>query len=181
MRPLFSRIVLPASAALAPLALGLAAAVPPVSSPRPAPMTAAEARLAVSMLADFYRENLLETHVTYVTDGKPPAATMIRQLFARMTAQGWPAARWLSVNGKPLNPDNVPRDAFETTAARAVRRGETLIEQVGQGRYRAVAAVPFNGACLKCHWGEKPSDYFGAISFSVALKRGTVPGSKRTR
>ena len=122
------------------------------------------------MLADFYRENLLETHVTYVTGGQQPAAVTTRKLFAAMKEQGWPEARWLSVNGKPLNVENVPHDAFEKEAARAIRGGELLVERRQGDRYRAVAAVPFNGVCVKCHLGEKPTDYVGGISFTVRLR-----------
>jgi hypothetical protein len=133
-----------------------------------------QARSAVRLMADFYREHLLLVHQTYVRDNKPPAATVIREQFVDMTALGWPKAHWLSVNGNPLNPANRPQDDFEREAARAIRRGEDLVERIeaatgGGKRYRAVASVAFTGPCLKCHWGEKESDYFGAITFVVPL------------
>jgi hypothetical protein len=164
------RLTVLGAAGVGLLAAGLAAAAPGQAVTPPIPASSAEdARRSVQMLADFYRTSLLETHVTYVKDGKPPAATVFRQVFAALADKGWPRARWLSVNGRPMNPDNVPKDAFEVEAARAIRRGEPLVEQVGNGRYRAVAALPFTGPCLKCHWGDKESDYVGAISFTVPL------------
>jgi hypothetical protein len=158
------------SCALVILLVGIAGAAPrraPVSPPAVPPE---DARRSVSLLADFYRENLLLTHTTYINGSQQPAAVTTRKLFAAMTEKGWPEARWLSVNGKPLNVENAPRDPFEKEAARAIRAGEMLVERVEKGRYRAVAAVPFNGACLKCHLGDKPSDYVGGISFLVRLR-----------
>jgi hypothetical protein len=139
--------------------------------------------MAVRMEADFYRETLLLVHLTYVRDNKPPAATVIREQFVDMTNRGWPKAHWLSVNGNPLNPANRPQDEFERDAARGIRRGEELVEKVealpnGSSRYRAVASVPFTGPCLKCHWGDKESDYFGGITFSVPLASSRVPRAK---
>lgn len=164
------RIAIPATAAAA-LAITAALAAPP-KSPPPAPANVEQARRAVSLLADFYRENLLVTHQTYVEGTRPPAALVTRDLFAVMKSKGWPEARWLSANNQPLNRDNLPRDDFEKSAARRIRAGEKLVEQVQGNRYRAVAAVPFTGTCLKCHWGDKPSDYVGGISFLVTLRAG---------
>lgn len=135
---------------------------------------AARARQAVRLMADFYRENLLLVHETYVRANKPPAAAVIRDQFVDMTARGWPKAHWLSVNGNPLNPANRPKDEFERDASRAIRRGQELVERIetaayGGRRYRAVASVAFTGPCLKCHWGEKESDYFGGVTFVVPL------------
>ncbi len=135
---------------------------------------ATQARNAVRLMADFYRESLLHVHQTYVRDNTPPAATVLREHFLDITTLGWPKAHWLSVNGNPLNPSNKPKDEFERDAARAIRRGEELVERIetaagGSRRYRAVASVPFTGPCLKCHWGDKESDYFGGITFVVPI------------
>jgi hypothetical protein len=140
--------------------------------------TVDDARQSVQMLADYYRHALRETQTTYVSEGKPPAATVMKRVFAEMAAKGWPEARWLSVNGNPANPDNLPRDPFETEAARALRHGETLFEKVEGDRFRAAAAVPFTGSCLKCHWGDKPNEYLGAISFTVTLSPSRGSGLK---
>lgn len=173
----------PAALALAVVALpGLSLAAGKAAPRRPAPQspvttpnarryTPAEARLAVRLLADFYRLNLREVHVTYVRDGKAPAATVLRAVFGTMNTAGWPHTRWLAVNGKPVNPANAPADAFEIEAARAVRQGTEVFEREEKGVYRAVARVEFTGDCLKCHWGDKPSDYAGGIAFAVPLQR----------
>lgn len=149
-----------------------AARLPVVAGPtaaRSTPMSVDDARRSVQMLSDFYRESLLDLHVTYVHDGMPPSATVIKQLFARMTAKGWPVARWMSVNGRPLNPDNVPHNRWELEAGRQVRHGGQLVERVERGQYQALVAVPFTGPCLKCHWGDQEADYRGAISFTVPV------------
>ncbi len=147
------------------------------SAPTARPLDRAQARRSVEMLADFYRETLLETHVSYVTDDRKPAsALMMRKLFTAMAEKGWPRARWMALNGRPLNPENVPRDAFEIAARRALRGGETLVDGVEGWRYRAVAALPFTGPCLKCHWGDRPADYMGAISFTADLAPAPAPG-----
>lgn len=155
---------------LAILLTACATAAPP-SIPRPQTYSQQEARLAARMLADFYRISLQETHNTFVEDGKPPAATVLKRLFTEMERKGWIQARWLSVNNNPANPLNLPRDAFEKEASRALRHGTTLFEKVERSRYRAAAAVPFNGTCLKCHWGDKPNEYLGGISFSALLRK----------
>lgn len=167
-----------AGSGMAALMVAVASAAAPPGPDRPVAMGVEDARRSVSMLAEFYRQHLLVTHTTYVSNGKLPAAVMTRKLFAAMTEKGWPEARWLSVNGQPLNAENVPRDAFERKAGRSLRQGEKLVELVERDRYRAVAAVPLTGACLKCHWGDKPSDYVGGISFTVALSTG-APGSSK--
>jgi hypothetical protein len=162
-----TRYLIGAAIALVVGGAALAASVPPKAPVQR--YTVEEARQSVQMLADYYRHALRETLTTFVSDGKPPAATVMKRVFAEMAAKGWPEARWLSVNGNPANRDNLPRDAFETSAARALRHGETLFEKVEGDRFRAAAPVPFTGGCLKCHWGDKPNEYLGAISFSVAL------------
>lgn len=161
------RIIIPALL-LAGSAIAVASARPEAPAP-PAHTTIEEARAMVSMLADFYRENLLLTHKTYVDGGRPPAALVTKTLFKEMKEKGWPETRWLSTNSHPLNRENLPRDTFERSAARKIRAGEKLVETVDGNRYRAVTAVPFTGTCLKCHWGDKPSDYVGGISFLVNL------------
>jgi hypothetical protein len=167
-----SRVLRGAAVGLMVLAPGLPVAAPAVrpSAPKAAPRTYSreEAATTVRLLADYYRINLLELHTAYVTDGKPPSATVLKRVFPAMEARGWPRTRWLAVNGQPVNPDNKPRDAFETAAARAVHHGAELYERVEGRTYRA--ALPFSGACLKCHWGDKPHDYVGGIAFVLPLK-----------
>jgi hypothetical protein len=173
---MITRYLIGAAFVLAVGGVALAATAP--AKPPVQRYTVDDARQSVQMLADYYRHALRETQTTYVSEGKPPAATVMKRVFAEMTAQGWPEARWLSVNGNPANRDNLPRDAFETEAARALRHGETLFEKVEGDRFRAAAPVPFTGGCLKCHWGDKPNEYLGAISFSVPLNSSRSPERK---
>lgn len=161
------------------LALGLALALAPAGRTAPEatrpPLTVEDARRQVTMLTDFYREALDHAHTLWVRDGRAPAATVIKQLFPEMKRKGWPEARWLSVNGQPLNPANTPRDAFETAAARALRKGERRVELTKGATYRAVVSVPFTGSCYKCHFTDKPLHSQGALSFKVDLSSKNKP------
>lgn len=150
----------------------MGAAAPPVGR---APANTEEARQRVELLADFYREALDHAHTLWVRDGKAPAATVIKQLFPEMKRKGWPETQWLSVNGQPLNPTNAPRDAFETAAARALRKGEQRVEETKGSTYRAVLSVPFTGSCYKCHFTDKPLHSQGALSFRIQLAGKTSP------
>lgn len=149
--------------------LGLGVSVSAAPPAGRAPASVEEARQQVELLTDFYREALDHAHTLWVRDGRAPAATVIKKLFPEMARQGWPEARWLSVNGQPLNPSNAPRDAFETAAARALRKGERRVEETNGTSYRAVLSVPFTGSCYKCHFTDKPLHSQGALSFRVRL------------
>ena len=59
--------------------------------------------------------------------------------------------RWLAVEGKTMNVDHAPRDAFERKAAAALRAGAEEYEAVEEGRYRRAGAIVLHNACLKCH------------------------------
>lgn len=161
--------------------VGSAATAAAAPSSGRAPATVEEARQQVALLADFYREALDQAHTLWVRDGKAPAATVIKQLFPEMKRRGWPEAQWLSVNGQPLNPSNSPRDAFETAAARALRKGERWVEETKGGTYRAVLSVPFTGSCYKCHFTDKPLHSQGALSFRIELRGKLSTSSPKKR
>lgn len=143
----------------------------PTAAPKRGDPAVEEARLQVRLLTALYREAITQAHETWVRDGVAPAATVIKRLFPLMEKKGWPRTQWLSVNGQPVNPDNAPRDKFEERAARAFRRGETMVEEVQGDRYRAVLNVPFTGSCYKCHPTNKPLHGQGGLSYFVPLRR----------
>ena len=59
--------------------------------------------------------------------------------------------RWLVVEGRAMNVDHNPRDAFEKDAARALASGEDEHEAAADGVYRRAGPVTLGAECLKCH------------------------------
>lgn len=58
---------------------------------------------------------------------------------------------WLAVDGKTMNVDHKPRDAFERKAVAALKEGKEEYEAVEEGRYRRAGAIVLHNVCLKCH------------------------------
>ncbi len=164
-----SHLVAGAAVALVGSLTVAAQSAAPTTAPKREDPALAEARMQIQVLTEFYRQAITEAHETWVRDGTPPAATVLKQLFPLMEKKGWPRTQWLSVNGQPVNPANAPRDRFEEQAARALRRGEILVEEVRGNSYRAVVTVPFTGSCYKCHPTNKPLHGQGALSFHLNL------------
>jgi hypothetical protein len=77
--------------------------------------------------------------------------------------------------------DDVPRDAFEQTAAKKIRGGETYYEEVmekdGKRYLRAATSIPVvSENCVMCHANFKDDKgNVGALSYIVPMIRYTEP------
>jgi hypothetical protein len=91
-----------------------------------------------------------------------------------------PAIRLIG-NLSPLDPDNVPRDRFETTALfNAVKLNGTSYEAVEQSQddnndwfyRRSIPLSNFHPACVICHTNfgpQNPSEWVGALTLRVPI------------
>lgn len=141
--------------------------VPPVK------MSLPQARQTVAMLNDIYVNSVVLTHGTYVKDkGITPAAVVARQVFTAVKQKGWPETHWLSTTGRPFNPANNPRDAFERDAVAALKKGQDRFEKVEVGKLRVATLVPIvDKSCLMCHTRDKVGDPVGGLSYTVQLEK----------
>jgi Protein of unknown function (DUF3365) len=114
-------------------------------------------RQEVKMLDDLFKNALVLIDSHYVK--KPsdfPAATAAKALWAALKKDGWYDVRILGLTDAIGDPDDVPRDAFEQTAAKKLLAGDTSYEEVvetGGKRYLRVATgIPVvSENCLMCH------------------------------
>jgi hypothetical protein len=130
-----------------------------------------EARMAVTMLDDAYNELLLSIHHYYPDPKLEAAATTVKRIKGEMNKKGWPNAQFLSVNAMVMNPDHVPKEAFDVAATRKVRSGERRVERVAKGQLRVVTEVPLEGGCFSCHWTPGRNSGKAAISWTVPLRQ----------
>lgn len=140
------------------------------------PADVARARREVKMLDDLYKTAVVAINDTYVTDESSVAAGQAaRVVFGAMREKGWHDARLIDATGKPVNDDNVAKDAFEKSAIEKIKKGETFVETVEKGDdgktyFRAATVVPaVNAKCILCHPGFKVGDVLGAIGYKLPL------------
>jgi len=144
---------------------------------RTGPDTAVErTRQEVKMLDDLFKNAIVLIDSHYVK--KPsdfPAATAAKTLFAALKKDGWYDVRLLGLTDVIGDPDDVPRDAFEQTAAKKLLAGDTSYKEVvetGGKRYLRVAtSVPVvSENCVMCHanfLGNKGN--IGALAYTVPV------------
>lgn len=132
----------------------------------------AEARRTVHMMNDIYVTGVLTAHEMYVREpGNPAAVTWGKQVIRQIRAKGWPDAHIFDVTGRPLNPDNNPRDAFEKAAGAAFKSGRPALEKVESRVFRYATPIRITDAsCLSCHVRNKVGDLLGGISFAAELR-----------
>jgi hypothetical protein len=171
---------------IAGLAFGLAAIVTiPGQGPYGAEQTAVPAdpelertRLEVKMLDDLFKNAIVLIDHTYVK--KPEdvaAATASKALFAILKKDGWCDVRLLGLTDVIGDQDDVPRDAFEQTAAKKLVAGDKWYEEVtdkdGKRYLRVATAIPVvSENCVMCHANFKGNKgNIGALSYMVPMIR----------
>lgn len=142
----------------------ICASPPPKMSPLP---SLAEAQARVRMMDDIYINAVLATHKMYVRDpGTPSAVTWAKQVIRGVRGKGWPDARILSGNDRPLNPENEPADAFERDAVTAFRAGKPFLERAESGVLRYATPIHVvDASCITCHTHAKAGDLLGGVSY----------------
>ncbi len=128
-------------------------------------------RAQVKMLDELFRVAVVDITKRY--DG-PPAAKVAKVIFKTAKEKGYFDAKLLDVTGNPLNEANVPTDAFEKKAQKAMVKGDAYFEEiVGEGknrRLRVATVLPAVMAkCAKCH-GIKEGDPLGFLSYDAPIQ-----------
>lgn len=137
------------------------------------------ARKTVRMLDDVYKTAVVLITEKYVhREDDFPAGSAAIALFDAIRKKGWHDVRLLDVTGEPYDKENVPRDAFEKSAAAKLRDGASYYEQVentGDKRtLRAATAIPVVlEKCTMCHphyKHTKPGAAVGMLSYRIAIE-----------
>jgi Protein of unknown function (DUF3365) len=128
------------------------------------------------MLDDLFKNTLVLIDSHYVK--KPsdlPAATAAKALWAALKKDGWYDVRILGLTDVIGDPDDIPRDTFERTAAKKLLAGDTsyeaLVETDGKRYLRVATGIPVvSENCLMCHAnfaGNKGN--VGALAYTVPV------------
>jgi hypothetical protein len=150
----------------------------PASKEAPLRVSLAEGRRLVRMMDDIYKHAVLATHKMYVQDaGTPSAITWAKQVLPQVEAKGWPRAHIFSGTGRPLHPDNEPKDDFERAAVRAFQGGKSAVEAVEGDTLRYASEIRVTDrSCLMCHVRNHEGDLLGGVSYRVALQKAVAGG-----
>jgi hypothetical protein len=133
-------------------------------------------RQEVKMLDDLFKNMIVLVDETYVK--KPDsvaAATAGKALFAAMKKAGWYDVRILGLTDVIGDQDDVPRDAFERTAAAKLVAGDKWYEEVsekdGKRYLRVATGIPVvSENCLMCHANFKGNKgNVGALSYTLPV------------
>jgi uncharacterized protein DUF3365 len=133
-------------------------------------------RQEVKMLDDLFKNMIVLVDGHYVK--KPDdfaAATAAKALFAAMKKNQWFDVRLLGLTDVIGDQDDVPRDAFEQTAAKKLLAGdasyEELVETGGKRYLRVATGVPVvSENCVMCHANFKGNKRnVGSLSYTVPV------------
>jgi Protein of unknown function (DUF3365) len=131
------------------------------------------------MLDDLFRNMIVLVVETYVKKpGDVAAATAGKALWAAMKKSGWYDVRILGLTDVIGDQDDVPRDAFEQTAAKKLRAGEASYEEVsvkdGKRYLRVATGIPVvSENCVMCHAnfkGDKGTDLFACAGRALLAR-----------
>ncbi|MCL2384861.1 MAG: DUF3365 domain-containing protein [Alphaproteobacteria bacterium] len=136
----------------------------------------ARTRQQIKMLDDLFKNAIVLIDETYVKHpGDVAAATASKALFAALKKDGWYDVRLLGLTDVIGDPDDVPRDAFEQTAAKKLRAGDASYEEVldkdGKRYLRVATGIPVvSENCVMCHANFKgDKGNIGALSYTVPV------------
>ncbi len=117
------------------------------------PATVEEARGRARLLHETIHGTLQLVHRDFFDPDdreRIPSATL-EEVFEDLAENRAVELHWLAVDGKTMNVDHKPRDAFEKKAVAALKSGKEEYEAVEDGRYRHAGAIVLHNVCLKCH------------------------------
>jgi hypothetical protein len=131
------------------------------------------------MLDDIYKTAVVLITDRYVHEEDDFAAgSAAVALFKAIKEKGWHDARLVDATGQPYNDENVPQDAFEKDAIKALKSGKKDFEQVIQedGEHFLRAATPVPVVLKKCaichpHYNDiKEGQPIGAIVYKLKIE-----------
>jgi len=116
----------------------------------------------------------------------PLPATATREMNEELSQKGMFNGRL--IGAIPLNPANMPKDAFESDAMKAILGGADSYSRVEESGgtltfRRATADKATAAACIGCHQGKQMGEVLGALSISIpmtAMKAASNESLKRT-
>lgn len=130
-------------------------AVWPDEPPKPTASlpSVAEARQRARLLHGTIHDTLQVVHARYFREGERLAipAAALQDVFKQLEEREGIKLRWLVVEGRPMNIDHEPRDAFEKEAARLLASGRPEHELATPDLYRHAGPITLRAECLKCH------------------------------
>jgi Protein of unknown function (DUF3365) len=133
-------------------------------------------RQEIKMLDDLFKNMIVLVDETYVKKpGDVAAAIAGKALWAAMKKSGWYDVRILGLTDVIGDQDDVPRDAFEQTAAKKLRAGEASYEEVsvkdGKRYLRVATGIPVvSENCVMCHANFKgDKGNVGALAYTVPV------------
>jgi hypothetical protein len=148
-------------AGLALTLIGVAAAWSDGPSKEAAPHpSVAEARQRARLLHGTIHDTLQLVHARYYRPDERLAipAASLEQVFESIADRDGVRLRWLVVEGRAMNIDHNPRDAFEEEAVKALASGKDEHEVAADGIYRHAGAITLKAECLKCHMPGRSSN-----------------------
>jgi hypothetical protein len=135
------------------------------------------ARQTVKMLDDMCKAFIVLIAEEYVKDPTMfSAATLSKKVFFKMDKKGWYKASLIDATGTPNNPDNIPKNKFESDAVEEIANGKSYYERVEKngGKYYLMAATRVSAVtegCTICHSDKNLGDLLGVISYALPLER----------
>ncbi|MFO1123834.1 MAG: DUF3365 domain-containing protein [Methylocystis sp.] len=133
-------------------------------------------RQHIKMLDDVFKTAVVLIDETYVKKpSDPSAASAAKALFAAMKKNGWYDVRLIGLTNQIADPDDEPKDAFEKTAAKKLRAGDAVYEEIlekdGKRYLRMATGIPVvSENCVMCHAhfkGDKGN--IGALSYTMPV------------
>jgi hypothetical protein len=133
------------------------------------------ARREVKLLDDIYKTAIVLITKHYVDETSDlPAGEAFKVLFQGMKDKGWHEVRLLDATGEPLNDENIPQDAFEKSAVKALLSGQSYyeeqVEKDGRSFLRAATPIPIvMEKCTLCHPNYRDQKVIGALGYTLPL------------
>jgi hypothetical protein len=165
-----------AAGAAAALAMAGAAFAAAGDAGSPSDPAVERTRQEVKMLDDLFKNMVVWVDEHYVK--KPSdtaAATAAKALFGAMKKSGWYEVRILGLTDVIGDPDDIPRDEFEKTAAKKLRGGDAYYEELvvrdGKRYLRAATGIPVvSENCVMCHANFKgDKGNIGALAYDMPV------------
>lgn len=130
------------------------------------------ARQEIQMLDALYKNAVISITERYQRG--QPAIMVAKDVFGAMRQAGHHDAKLIDATESPLGVDNDPQSDFERRAARAMRTGESYIEEVVTDgvdrRLLAATVVPaVHKRCAECH-GVQEGELLGFIRYEIPIR-----------
>lgn len=148
------------------------------AKPLPADPAVERAKREVRMLDDIYKTSIVLITTHYV-DNKDalPAGSAFKALFQMVKEKGWHEVRLLDATGDPYNPENAPKEGFETRAVKKILAGDASYDEVvtenGKDYLLAATTIPVvMEKCVLCHEGYKDvpkGKAIGALGYKIPI------------